>query len=377
MALDEETSSESRLASGTHENSDDRPSASGTHGNKNVRSRRASSPPPSASRTHGGRDSGSRPAGLPARPPTPVRGYSQRVDEPRSPRSRRSRAYSPEPTPHYRNHVPEPRNQRFRNFAPESRRPRVGSHAAEPRNSESTSTRFGSRGAELRNQRPRDYESRGRVSKPKGAGGFRDQHTHLKKTIARMYVENGKAVSQLRETDRVEPPQAYHPGLIFSAPMHSQTDSEMVSIGEVNMTATTFGTVYSKYRKMVVLTMSKEGDSCTVLPIYSNNGKGLRNKRAKDEWMAIRDKADSNVQPSESCHKLIFAVRNESYGPANFISGTSNIHLTEAITHKFRNPVTFEGCLSQGMLPYLSGVAKEMNNERLDAWNEGFSSETS
>lgn len=191
-----------------------------------------------------------------------------------------------------------------------------------------------------------------------------------------MYLENGRAVSYLRDTDRVEPPQAYHPGLVFSAPMHSQTDNELVGIDEVNMTATTFGTIYSKYRKMVVLAVSKEGDSCTALPIYSNNGNGLRYKRAKDEWMGIRDKADKNVPPSESRHKLVFAVRDKSYSPANFISGTSNIHLTEAITHKLRNPVTIEGCLIPGMLPYLCEVVKRMNIERLDAWKNGFSSET-
>lgn len=227
-----------------------------------------------------------------------------------------------------------------------------------------------------KNRRFDNRDPKIRVSKAKQPSRIFERKILMKRKILESYAETGTAVSELRPTDMVHPASVYHPGLIFSAPMHTQATPEEVDLDEVNMTATTFGTVYSKYRKMVIVSVSKEGDSCLALPIYSNNGNGIKFKRAKDEWMAIRDEAEQPAEPSESKHDLLFALRDESFYSPTFISGKSNIHLTETVTHNFRNAMTVEGRLARGMLPYLCKVVRQLNLERLDSWKDGFSSET-
>ncbi|KAI1504713.1 hypothetical protein F5X99DRAFT_432496 [Biscogniauxia marginata] len=126
----------------------------------------------------------------------------------------------------------------------------------------------------------------------------------------------GQTSSSLRDTDQVQRRGAYIPGVIFSAPYHtpSSNDEMWVSVNDPNLTATPFGTVCSKYRKMIVL--KTYGEHCTCLPIYTHNGLGLEAKEFPGEFVSIRDVADFKPEPNEGPHRGILAVNHRYAAPA-------------------------------------------------------------
>ncbi|KAI1406142.1 hypothetical protein F4819DRAFT_481956 [Hypoxylon fuscum] len=119
-----------------------------------------------------------------------------------------------------------------------------------------------------------------------------------------MYGQNS---ASLRDTDIKQPAQAYVPGVIFSAPFHTANSSDelYVPYDDPNLTATPFGTVNSKYRKMVVLKVF--GEHCTCAPIYTHNGRGLEGKEFPKEFVSIRDVNDPHPQLDEGPHRGIRA----------------------------------------------------------------------
>ncbi|KAI2627085.1 hypothetical protein GGS26DRAFT_592702 [Hypomontagnella submonticulosa] len=150
--------------------------------------------------------------------------------------------------------------------------------------------------------------------------------------------------SSLRDSDAQQPRELYAPGVIFSAPVHTSTSSEemYVPYDDPNLTATPFGTVLSKFRKMVILKVYGEHVQC--LPIYTHNGRGLDGKEFPREYVSIRDVADEHPAPDEGPHKGIRALRNDEFN-GTFIKGRSVVKLTEIFSHRFEAPATIEGRL--------------------------------
>ncbi|KAI0138906.1 hypothetical protein F4776DRAFT_41751 [Hypoxylon sp. NC0597] len=150
--------------------------------------------------------------------------------------------------------------------------------------------------------------------------------------------------STLRETDIRRPPEAYGVGVIFSAPLHAPAGTEEMHISndDPNLTATPFGTVHSKYRKMVVLRVFGEHVQC--LPIYTHNGRGLEGKEFPREYVSIRDLGDRRPEADEGPHLGLRASRDNKY-EGTFISGRSVIKLTEIYSHRYESPATIEGRL--------------------------------
>ncbi|KAI1410510.1 hypothetical protein F5Y13DRAFT_202316 [Hypoxylon sp. FL1857] len=150
--------------------------------------------------------------------------------------------------------------------------------------------------------------------------------------------------SMLRDTDIRQPPEAYDSGVIFSAPFHTPANSEEINISndDPNLTATAFGTVNSKYRKMIVLRVFGEHVQC--LPIYTHNGRGLEGKEFVREYVSIRDVKDRDPAADEGPHRGLRACRDSEYRET-FVSGRSVVKLTEVYSHRYESPATIEGRL--------------------------------
>ncbi|KAI0453814.1 hypothetical protein F5B21DRAFT_477961 [Xylaria acuta] len=154
----------------------------------------------------------------------------------------------------------------------------------------------------------------------------------------------GGQSAALRESDRVHPPASYEIGVIFSAPFHtaSSVDERWISVGDPYNTATPFGVVHSKYRKMVVVKVF--GEHCICLPIYSHNGQGFEGKTYITEHVSIRDVHDRYPEPPEGIHLRLMAVRNRDFH-GEIVRGKSSVKLTEFCSHRYDVPATIEGKL--------------------------------
>ncbi len=161
--------------------------------------------------------------------------------------------------------------------------------------------------------------------------------------IAQSMMYGGHSAS-LRDSDKVHPAVSYPVGAIFSAPHHtaSTEDTRWVSVTDPFNTATPFGIVHSKYRKMIVIKVF--GEHCTCLPIYTHNGRGLEGKEFVTEHVSIRDAADRKPEPPEGLHVRLLAVGNGDFR-GKFVSGKSSVKLTEFYSHRYEAPATIEGNL--------------------------------
>ncbi|KAI0103994.1 hypothetical protein GGR51DRAFT_561371 [Nemania sp. FL0031] len=158
----------------------------------------------------------------------------------------------------------------------------------------------------------------------------------------------------LRDSDRVHPASSYKIGVIFSAPHHTAGSSESwVSINDPYQTATPFGVVYSKFRKMVVIKVF--GEHVISVPIYSHNGKGLEGKAFVKEYVSIRDIADRTPLPPEGIHYKLLAIANPDF-LGRVVSGKSTVKLTEFCSHRYTSPATIEGELESNSTKRLLGL---------------------
>ncbi|KAI1373504.1 hypothetical protein F4677DRAFT_462251 [Hypoxylon crocopeplum] len=169
----------------------------------------------------------------------------------------------------------------------------------------------------------------------------------------------GHTTSSLRKTDVTHPREVYFPGVIFSAPIHtsSSSDEKYVMYDDPNLTATPFGTVWSKYRKMIVLRVF--GEHCICLPIYTHNGQGLEGKEFTKEFVSIRDIAARIPVSDEGPYMGIRAVRDTDYS-GTFIEGKACVKLSELYSHRYEAQATIEGKLDT--LSFSKGRLLELVN---------------
>ncbi|KAI1274695.1 hypothetical protein F5Y07DRAFT_401175 [Xylaria sp. FL0933] len=170
--------------------------------------------------------------------------------------------------------------------------------------------------------------------------------TELKQWNVSQSFMYGLTSASLRNTDVIHPAERYEVGVIFSAPHHtaSTDDSRWVSTADPYNTATPFGIVHSKFRKMVVVKVF--GEHCTCLPIYSHNGRGLEGKEFINEFVSIRNATERNPEPAESDHRMLFAIGDETFRRP-IVGGKSSVKLTEFYSHRYDTPATMEGRLDR------------------------------
>ncbi|KAI1111320.1 hypothetical protein F5Y14DRAFT_443399 [Nemania sp. NC0429] len=153
----------------------------------------------------------------------------------------------------------------------------------------------------------------------------------------------------LRDADRIQEKSKYRVGVIFSAPHHTagSGDERWVSVSDPYQTATPYGVVHSKYRKMVVI--KAFGEHCICLPIYSHNGRGLEGKQdIAEEYVDIRDVFDRRPQAPEGVYAPLLAVGGPDVRGC-VVTGKSCVKLTEICSHRYDAPATIEGELDDDL----------------------------
>ncbi|KAI0386303.1 hypothetical protein F5Y04DRAFT_268359 [Hypomontagnella monticulosa] len=183
---------------------------------------------------------------------------------------------------------------------------------------------------------------------PRGTKRMSPKEYHLQQVRSKKRLSQAEGViyghqtSSLRPTDCRQRREVYKPGLIFSTPFHTamNTGDAYIKIDDPNLTATPFGTVHSKFRKMIVLREFGEHVQC--IPIYTHNGNGLQKKENHHEYVSIRDINDESPEPDEGPNPGILACRNINYHKT-FIKGKAVVKVTEIYSHRYDAPATIEG----------------------------------
>ncbi|RGP77890.1 hypothetical protein FLONG3_3959 [Fusarium longipes] len=186
----------------------------------------------------------------------------------------------------------------------------------------------------------------------------------------------GESVTvHMRRSDRVF--GNLSPGMIISAPFHSQYRNDTISTMDHNTGVSAFGPVYSKYRKMVVIENWQEHVVC--LPIYTYNGVGLKNRQAMiDEYMDIRDAEDESPAACDiHDERPLLAVRDVNWiGKNTFIRGKAVVKLTERVTHMLFQKCSIEGKVEPQHFQRMYSTMNKLNQAKilelfgkpLDSW---------
>ncbi|TPX18851.1 uncharacterized protein E0L32_011466 [Thyridium curvatum] len=127
-------------------------------------------------------------------------------------------------------------------------------------------------------------------------------------------------------------------------PARARNSVSFLDASDPHCTATGFGTVHSKYRKVVVVGVY--ATHVTALPIYTYSGRGAARLRSgrRNECVSIRDVDDANPEPAETAHGTLYCEKDAGAPCGRFVvQGLSSVHLTEPITHRYDHEATFEG----------------------------------
>lgn len=193
-------------------------------------------------------------------------------------------------------------------------------------------------------QWPTTPEPRSKAIRVKGSQFCEQRAAEMKQWSFAEGVLYGKQSVTLRDSDSIHSHERYRHGIIFSAPMHnaSTSDQRWVSTNDPYQTATPFGIVHSKYRKMLVI--KRFGEHCLCLPIYSHHNQGHSGKEFANEYVSIRDRHDPRPEPPEGIYGSLFAEAAPGFGRL-VVVGKSSIKLTEVTSHRYDVPATIEGRL--------------------------------
>ncbi|KAI0812881.1 hypothetical protein GGR55DRAFT_677207 [Xylaria sp. FL0064] len=193
---------------------------------------------------------------------------------------------------------------------------------------------------------PAPANPREKALRMQGAEFSTQTATQLKQWSVSECFMFGRISASLRDTDVIYPAARYEVGVIFSAPHHtaSTDDSRWVSSTDPHNTATPFGIVHSKFRKMIVVKVF--GEHCTCLPIYSHNGRGLEGKEFINEYVSIRNATEQNPEPAEGDHPRLLAIGDTTFR-RQVVAGKSSVKLTEFYSHRYNTPATMEGRLER------------------------------
>lgn len=116
-----------------------------------------------------------------------------------------------------------------------------------------------------------------------------------------------------------------------------------------NITGSRFGTIHTKVRKMVIISVHLE--NYIAIPLYSHNGKGLRHKRNPDEFVSVFDYRNPGpFVPLSGRGALMtkyIAPTIHAYDPR------STAKLTYPVSRSYSLPVVYEGYLDTASTAHL------------------------
>ena len=147
---------------------------------------------------------------------------------------------------------------------------------------------------------------------------------------------------QLRKAD-------YKPGMMFSAPLHTEDWHANAQPNYNTTVSKAFGPVYTKFRMMVVI--AKYESHYTALPIYTHGGRGIDKKDAKWEFVSIRDPRQKRSFPDPGPNPPI-TVEN-MLTASTVIAAASFVHLPYIVSRIYELHIQPEGELGEKALVQL------------------------
>ncbi|KAI4158045.1 MAG: hypothetical protein LQ342_007808 [Letrouitia transgressa] len=149
-------------------------------------------------------------------------------------------------------------------------------------------------------------------------------------------------------------------GMIIRAPLHEQdfkggratsVAGSEATVAEKYTTESKFGTIFTKYRKMIVVAMHQ--DNYVAIPLYTHNGQGLHNKARPDEFVSVKDHRNKDPKWSKlsDWDPLVTEHINPGIDP---FDPKSTAHLAYPVSRKYTLPVVHEGQLRATSLALLT-----------------------
>ena len=151
---------------------------------------------------------------------------------------------------------------------------------------------------------------------------------------------------------RIHPRTSFRVGTIVRAPLHEQYKQLYTpNAPSVNnyVSESAFGQVHTKCRKLIIVALYEE--NYIALPLYSHEGKGLDNKRNKDEHVSIKDHRSSDKFVAQSRYKPLQTGFLEQ-GITTYLPNTT-AHLTYPISRRYDHSCVIEGNLARTSSEYL------------------------
>ncbi|KAI4097804.1 MAG: hypothetical protein LQ344_000076 [Seirophora lacunosa] len=140
----------------------------------------------------------------------------------------------------------------------------------------------------------------------------------------------------------------FKPGMLIRGWLHEQ-DYSATSTGS-NLTVmdpcrsdTRFGTVCSKYRKMIVLALFE--DHYLAIPMFTHNGNGLEFKTNTNEFISVHDHRYKGEHVKQNGHKpLVTEVINRGI---DLYDLKCTAHVTYALSRRYDLEIVLEGALTK------------------------------
>ncbi|KAL8720437.1 MAG: hypothetical protein Q9225_002695 [Loekoesia sp. 1 TL-2023] len=156
----------------------------------------------------------------------------------------------------------------------------------------------------------------------------------------------------------------YKPGMIIRAPLHEQDSrgdarslgansntsvasvSSEATLAEKYTTPSRFGTIFTKYRKMIVVACHQ--DNYVAIPLYTHNCRGLVNKARPDEFVSVRDHRYKEREGEEEWKQLSKwepLVTEYVREGIDLFETKTTAHLAYPVSRRYALPVVNEGWL--------------------------------
>ena len=131
--------------------------------------------------------------------------------------------------------------------------------------------------------------------------------------------------------------------------VHCELAFEGAEYNDSDLVKTPGGDYCIKHRILIIVACYD--DHFIALPLFTNSGNGLGKKRAKDEWVSLRDHRSQGAFEKLSIHDPI--VTKELYDRVPLYRTNTVCHLAYPVARKFDHPATMEGRLDERSTKHL------------------------
>lgn len=122
-----------------------------------------------------------------------------------------------------------------------------------------------------------------------------------------------------------------------------------MTVADRYTTESRFGTIHSKYRKMIVIALYET--HYLAIPLYTHNGNGVARKPKPDEYISVRDHRSSEPFSKQTVHgELVTDQVNTGIHPYD---PNCLAHITYPVARKYDLPVIVEGQLNKRSAKHL------------------------